>query len=67
MKGFCSFNNKQRKCNSYSEDYAVLFYIRLFNLGILIEYFRLALKKLKAQFVSFCIILYSFAFLLLAA
>ncbi len=28
---FCSFNKKQRKFNSYSEDYAVLFYIWLFN------------------------------------
>ncbi len=31
LKDFCSFNKKQRKFNSYSEDYAVLFYIRLFN------------------------------------
>ncbi len=28
---FCSFNKKRRKFNSYSEDYAVLFYIRLFH------------------------------------
>ncbi len=27
QKVFCSFNKKQRKFNSYSEDYAVLFYI----------------------------------------
>ncbi len=46
---------KQRQFHSYSEDYAVLFYIRLFNFNsrLLTEYFRLALKKLKAQFVSF--------------
>ncbi len=31
LNDFCSFNKKQRKCNSYSQDYAVLFYIRLFN------------------------------------
>ncbi len=30
MKVFCSFNKKQRKFNSYSKDYAVLFYIWLF-------------------------------------
>ncbi len=29
MKDFCSFNKKQRKFNSYSDDYAVLFYIWL--------------------------------------
>ncbi len=28
---FCRFNKKQWKFNSYSEDYAVLFYMRLFN------------------------------------
>ncbi len=27
QKVFCRFNRKQRKFNSYSEDYAVLFYI----------------------------------------
>ncbi len=47
QKVFCSFNKKQRKFNSYSEDYAVLFYIRLFNFysRLLTEYFRFALKK----------------------
>ncbi len=43
-KGLFSFNKKQIKFNSYSEDYAVLFYIRLFDFcsGLLNEYF---LKK----------------------
>ncbi len=47
QKVFCSFNKKQRKFNSYSEDYAVLFYIWLFNFysRLLTEYFRFALKK----------------------
>ncbi len=47
QKVFCSFNKKQRKFNSYSEDYAVLFYIRLFNFysRLLTEYFRFALKN----------------------
>ncbi len=39
LKDVWSFNKKQRKFNSYSEDYAVLFYIRLFNFSsrLLIE------------------------------
>ncbi len=43
QKVFCSFNKKQMKFNSYSEDYAVLFYIWLFNFysRLLTEYFRL--------------------------
>ncbi len=47
QKVFCSFNKKQRKFNAYSEDYAVLFYIWLFNFysKLLTEYFRFALKK----------------------
>ncbi len=47
QKVFCSFNKKQRKFNSYSEDYAVLFYIWLFNFysRLLTEYFRFAFKK----------------------
>ncbi len=62
-KDFCSFNKKQRKFHSYSEDDAVLFYIKLlhFSSRLLTEYFRRALKKLKAHFVSFV----SFAVLLL--
>ncbi len=45
LNDLCSFNKKQMKFNSYSEDYAVLFYIRLFNFSrLLTEYFRLALK-----------------------
>ncbi len=44
QKVFCSFNKKQRKFNSYSEDYAVLFCIWLFNFysRLLTEYFRFA-------------------------
>ncbi len=43
QKDFSSFK-KQRKFNSYSEDYAVLFYIWLFNFysRLITEYFRLA-------------------------
>ncbi len=48
QKVFCSFNKKQRKFNAYSEDYAVLFYIWLFNFysKLLTEYFRFALKNI---------------------
>ncbi len=48
QKVFCSFNKKQRKFNSYREDYAVLFYILLFNFysRLLTEYFRFALKTI---------------------
>ncbi len=34
LKDFCNFNKKQWTFNSYSENYAVLFYIRLFNFPI---------------------------------
>ncbi len=36
---FCSFDKKQRKFHSYMEDYAILFYVRLFNFSsrLLIE------------------------------
>ncbi len=46
QKVFCSFKKKQRKFNSYSEDYTVLFYIWLFNFynRLLTEYFRFTLK-----------------------
>ncbi len=63
LKDICSFNKKQRKFNSYSEAYAVLFYIRLFNFSsrLLTEYFRLALKKLNI--VLFCFFITDIVFL----
>ncbi len=62
LKVFCSFNKKLRKFNYYTEDYAVLFYIRLliFSSRLLTEYFRL---KLKAQFVSFVSFFFPIVFL----
>ncbi len=63
-KDFCSFNKKQRKFNSYSEDYAVLFYIRLlhFSSRLLTEYFRLALKKWKQSLFNLYLLHYYYAF-----
>ncbi len=61
QKVFCSFNKKQIKFNSYSEDYAVLFYIWLFNFysRLLTEYFRFALKKKIWLYGPLIIVLYN--------
>ncbi len=59
QKVFCSFNKKQIKFNSYSEDYAVLFYIWLFNFyrRLLTEYFGFFIIKKKLLYGPLIIVL----------